>query len=121
MSAFRDMVAADMDSVFLNADEFAEEHKLNGTDCICVVESPTTQEMFKQGEKYEGYDAIHGLTAVVHVKKSDIGEMPVEDQDFTLDDESFQVDSCTEHMGMLTIRLRANISGIEGAGGWDRA
>lgn len=120
MSAFKDIVASDMDDVFLNMDEFAEEHDLNGTVCACVVESPTTKERFSQGEKYEGYDAIHGLTVIIHVKKADIAEMPVEDQDFTLDDELFQVDSCTEHMGMLTIRLRANISGIDGAGGWNR-
>ena len=121
MSAFKDMVAADMDSVFLDADEFAEEHNLNGTDCICVVESPTTGKTLTNkgnGEKYKGYDAVHGAMATIHVKKADIGEMPVEDQDFSLDGEIFIVDTCVEHMGMLTIGLKANISGLDGAGGW---
>ena len=119
MSAFKDIVADDMDDVFLNGDEFAEEHNLNGTDCLCIVESPTTQKGLTnsgEGEKYKGYDAVHGATA--HIKKADIGEMPVEDQDFTLDGEMFIVDSCVEHMGMLTIGLKANITGLDGAGGW---
>ncbi len=121
MSAFKDAVADDMDDVFLNEDEFAEEHNLNGTDCLCIVESPTTKAELTNGgsgEKYKGYDAVHGAIATVHVKKADIGEMPVEDQDFTLDGEMFIVDSCVEHTGMLTIELKANITGLDGAGGW---
>lgn len=120
MSAFKDAVAADMDDVFLCADEFAEEHNLNGTDCLCIAESPTTRERFKQGKDYEGQDAVHGLTAIIHVKKADIGEMPTEGQAFSLDGSYSEVDSCEEHMGMLTIALRENISGIDGVGGWDR-
>ena len=120
MSAFKDMVAADMDSVFLNADEFAEEHDLNGTICTCIVESPTTQERFKRGKDYEGQDAVHGLTAIIHAKKSDIGEMPQEGQFFSLDGSYSEVYSCTEHKGMLTIELRENTTGIDGVGGWDR-
>jgi hypothetical protein len=30
----------------------------------------------------------------------------------------FIVDSCVEHTGMLTIELKANITGLDGAGGW---
>ena len=33
MSAFKDLVAADNRNVFLNMDEFGEEHDLNGTKC----------------------------------------------------------------------------------------
>ena len=118
MSAFKDMVEADMDAVFLNLDEFAEEHNLNGADCVCILESPTSMGQLQQGKDYEGYDVVHRTVITIHVKKSDLGEMPVEDQDFTLDGELFQVESCVEHKGMLTLSLRANISGLDGAGGW---
>ena len=118
MSTFKDIIAADMDAVFLDMDEFAEEHDLNGTVCTCIVESPTTEERFKKGKDYDGQDAMHGLTAIVHVKKSDIEEMPSEGQIFTLDGSFSLVDSCTEHMGMLTITLKENTVGVSGAGGW---
>ena len=114
MSAFKDMVAADIDDVFLDMEEFAEEHDLNGTTCICVVQGVTTRDAFQQSEKYDGYDVVHGATNVVHVKKTDLGEMPVEGEIFKLDGEIFYVDSCAENMGVLTINLRANISGIGG-------
>ena len=118
MSAFKEMVTEDMDDVFLDLEEFADEHDLNGTLCNCIVESPTSKESLQVGRDYEGYDAVHSIAVTIHVKKADIGEMPVEDQLLSLDEEEFLVDSCVEHMGMLTINLKANISGLDGAGGW---
>lgn len=111
MSAFKDMIAADLDDIFFDAAEFAEEHDLNGTRCFCVVEGMTAREGFQQSEKYEGYDVVRGATNVVHVKKADLGEMPVEGEVFKLDGEIHYVRSCAENMGMLSIYLRANISG----------
>ena len=101
---FKEMVAADISAVFLNPAEFCEHHDLNGTECICVVEGMTAREGFQQSEKYEGYD-------VVHVKKADLGELPVEGEVFKLDGEIHYVHSCAENMGVLSIYLRANISG----------
>jgi hypothetical protein len=111
MSAFKDMVAADMDAVFLNLDEFADEHDLNGTVCACIVESPSKRERFQQGKDYEGYEVVHGATVTVHAKKSDVGEVPAEGERFDLDGEIHYVAFCVEHMGMLSIELRANIAG----------
>lgn len=108
---FKEMVAADVSTVFLNPAEFGERHDLNGTECVCVVEGMTAREGFQQSEKYEGYDVVHGATNVVHVKKADIGEMPVEGEVFKLDGEIHYVHSCAENMGMLSICLRTNISG----------
>ena len=108
---FKEMVAADVSVAFLNPAEFGERHDLNGTECICVVEGLAAREGFQQSEKYEGYDVVHGATNVVHVKKADLGEMPVEGEVFKLDGEIHYVHSCVENMGMLSIYLRANISG----------
>lgn len=108
---FKEMVAADVSAVFLNPAEFGERHDLNGTECICVVDGMTAREGFQQSEKYKGYDVVRGATNVVHVKKADLGEMPVEGEVFKLDGEIHYVHSCAENMGMLSIYLRANISG----------
>ena len=112
MSAFRDMVAADMGDVFLDMDEFAGEHDLNGAICPCVVESPSSRERFQQGKEYDGYGTIHGAAVTVHARKADVGEMPTEGERFTLDGETYLVETCTEHMGMLEIHLRSNVTGV---------
>lgn len=38
MSWFKDLVAADVNSVFLNLDEFAEEHDINGVRVRCLID-----------------------------------------------------------------------------------
>lgn len=111
MNTFKEDLAEDLRGVFFDADEFAKEHDINGTVCLCVVEGIATRDAFKRNETYAGYDAIHGATNIVHVKKADLDEMPVEGEVFKVDGEIYYVDSCAEDAGVLTISLRANISG----------
>lgn len=44
MSAFKDMVEADIVNVFLNLDELAEIHNLDGVECACVISSDKTDD-----------------------------------------------------------------------------
>lgn len=107
MSAFKDMVAADNDA-FINLDEFAEEHDLNGTVTKAVVEGKVSKERhFRVGTIYEG---IYEGDIVAHVKKSDLPEVPVRDEIFNLDGVSYLVAECTDDMGILSIELRANLA-----------
>lgn len=108
MSAFRDQLEADMD-VFFNADEFAEEHELNGTMCNCIVQSPTARETFLQNMDYGRYEGISGKVTIVHVRKEDLPEAPTEGMAFTLDGEIMLVASCIEDMGSLSITLNQNL------------
>ena len=48
MSGFKDMVAADNEKVFLNLDEFAEEHDLNGTTCKCILQDVYVTEQTRR-------------------------------------------------------------------------
>lgn len=108
MSAFKDMLKADLDNVFINAEEFADEHELNGQTVTCVVQSPTEQEKYLQGLDYRGFDGVRGQTTIVHVKKEIIGEVPAEGEVITLDGELMLVDSCVDDMGLLSITLHFN-------------
>ena len=112
MSAFREQVAADISNVFINADEFAEEHDIDGRPYICVVESPTDRETFLQGiRSYDGYDGIHGKMCIVHIKKDDLDEPPPEGQPLKLDGEIYTVNQIIDDMGMLSIVLHGEMRG----------
>lgn len=109
MSAFKEQVAADISGVFLELDEFAEEHELNGTTCTCVIQSPTAQEQFQQGLAYRGFEGISGEKIIVHVAKDSLPEVPAHGQVYSLDGELMEVDSCIDDMGMLSITLHQNV------------
>ncbi len=90
----------------MNDAEFAEEHDLNGTTCKAVVQGERTgKRPFKVGAVY---DDVYAADVVVHVKTEYLPEVPVRDEIFYLDGESFIVENCTDDMGILTIELTAN-------------
>lgn len=57
---FKDQVAADLDT-FINSDEFADEHDLNGDTVKAIVESPTSQERWITGKEYGVYNGLRGI------------------------------------------------------------
>lgn len=107
MSTFKEQLKADLDT-FINMDEFADEHELNGETVNCVVQSPTEQEMFQQGIDYSGYEAARGRLVIVHIKREALEDVPAEGQEMTLDGEYGDVDRCVEDLGMLSIYLHFN-------------
>lgn len=116
MSAFKDQVDSDISLVFLNCEEFAETHNLNGLECECIIQSPTTHEKFITGADYDGYEGIYGNTLIIHVKQSEIAELPeerkpIEGQIFRVDNVIYKVIDCVEEMGMITITLGGSMGG----------
>lgn len=108
MSAFKDQVATDISNVFINMDEFADEHELNGETMPCVVETMTEQEMFQKGIAYNGYEDVHGAVVTVYVEKDRFREVPTESEIITLDGRIGEVSSCADDMGVLAITIHFN-------------
>lgn len=106
---FKDQVAADLDT-FINSDEFADEHNLNGDTVKAIVESPTSQERWITGKEYGVYNGLEGNLYIVHCRKADLSAVPVYDQRFDLDGIICIVDSVIDDMGILTIELHAEVA-----------
>lgn len=108
MSAFKDMVAADIGNVFLNLDEFGEWHDLDGRQCVCVIANDATDDRsaaLKGGKRTP--DGLHGDFLTVCVRTSDLERVPKMGNLFRVDGRRYTVDQCNEAMGMLTIVLGA--------------
>ena len=110
MNTFKKDLTEDLRDVFFNVDEFAEEHDLNGTVCLCVLEKPRTEEKYIRGATYDTYEGIHGASVTVHVESRLLLEIPVEGMRFDLDGEVMLVDSCTHEAGLLSIVLKGHDS-----------
>lgn len=102
----KDMLQHDIEKVFMNSADFAEEHNLNGTIGLAVVEGLSSKERSaRMGGNYEG---IYSGVIIVHAAKSLFNEVPVYGENFRLDGKLYYVDHCTDDYGMLTIELRSN-------------
>lgn len=107
--SFKDMVAQDINQVFLNLTEFADPHNLNGTECIAILQDISVAEGLSTGGGVtQTYPGLYGSRLQVNCKKADLPEVPVFGQTFTIDDKLYLVESCADDMGMLTIQLVAN-------------
>jgi hypothetical protein len=100
MSRFKDVVAKDMDSVFLNLDEFAEYHMLDGKRIKCVVSVDVEKSATPEG--------IFISTLTVYVKASSLAQKPIEGELWNIDGEFHFVRNVSDEMGMLVVVTEAN-------------
>lgn len=105
MSAFKDMVAADIEGVFINLDEFADTHKWNGGsgatyEIKAVVDDDVLIKQYSSQFDFMGTDS-HMLFAPAagFLKKPRNGDA------VRLDGNLYTVDKIEEDMGMYAIFL----------------
>lgn len=103
MSSFKEQVARDITAVFINPEEFADTHTIEGESVTCVVDQDERLEL-------SGADAFGIDHSVVHVfVKSDVLEELGLDlghgAHLNLDDKLYTVDSIEEQMGVSVITL----------------
>lgn len=106
---FKEQMQQDV-AMFINADEFAEPHNLNGTICDVVLEGLTTQEQFtKAAVNFTAdFDGINGKTLILHCTTSDLPEVPKKGIIFELDGETYRVKDSVDDMGLATITLECD-------------
>ena len=102
MSGFRDAVQDDLHGVFLNLDEFAEEHEIGHEVVPCILDKIITQA--------NGDDSYHGvfvnqLTIYVEVG---VIETPVEGELLNVDGALHLVKSVSNEGGVLVIVTEGN-------------
>lgn len=98
MSAFRDMVESDISTVFLNLDEFADEHLVDGQLITCVVQNENATE--KSEEK-----AIGLIVMTVYARTTDLPRRRIQGDTLNVDHIDYTVETWEEQRGMSVISL----------------
>lgn len=101
MRTFKDAVSADVANVFLNMDEFADRHNLNGRDVICLVDTDMTDPAKERVNK--SLEGVFVNSITVYVKPDDLERRPVERELLYLDGEMYFVQTVSSEMGLLVI------------------
>lgn len=102
MSFFKDAVDAEIDSVFSNLDEFAEEHVINRQKVTCVIDTIVTQ-----GRPDSAHVGVFLNQIRIHIREGLI-DTPVEGQPIYVDGFTFETRSVSREMGMLVITAEKN-------------
>lgn len=97
MSRFKDMVARDALTVFMNMEEFAGLHEINGRRLRCIID---TNEADTAPTMYEG---VYTLLTTVYVLSSEM-RAPAVDEILTIDGVIFVVKHVSDEDGLIVIK-----------------
>lgn len=104
--SFRDQIKQDLSDVFLNLDEFADLHRIEGKEVPVVIDSDIMAKLSKIGD-----NRIHGMDEadmVIMGKASDLPKNLDPGRLLNLDGREVIVVTTTSEMGLVQIAVRQN-------------
>lgn len=104
--SFKDQIKQDLSDVFLNLDEFADLHRIEGKEVPVVIDSDMLEKLSKIGD-----NRIHGMDEadmVIMGKASDFPENLDPGRLLNLDGREVIVVTTTSEMGLVQIAVRQN-------------
>lgn len=102
MSAFKEALRKDVEKTFINIDEFADVHDLNGKSIPCIIDKDLTQPA------QQNLEGVFLNTMTIYVKASDLDLRPVEGEMFKVDGSFHFVRSVSDEEGIYSIVCEAN-------------
>lgn len=103
--SFKDEIAADLDAVFLELDEFAETHRVEGKDITCVIDSDKGQRK-SDGTMYDLAQADFILMA----KTADLPARKEAGSVLNLDGRELNVSEWDEQDGLTIVGLYSPVT-----------
>lgn len=104
--SFKDQIKQDLSDVFLNLDEFADLHRIEGEEVPVVIDSDIMAKLSKIGD-----NRIHGMDEadmVIMGKAFDLPENLDPGRLLNLDGREVIVVTTTSEMGLVQIAVRQN-------------
>ncbi|AIF51252.1 hypothetical protein [Pelosinus sp. UFO1] len=100
MPKLKDYLNSDL-KVFLNADEFATEHNIDGQDILCVIDEDRAIP--------NANDGVYVIRRHLFISQTDLGYIPIPDQKIEVDGKYYYVIDCIKE-DLLEIILEARDS-----------
>ena len=104
--SFKDQIKQDLSDIFLNLDEFADLHRIEGKEVPVVIDSDIMAKLSKIGD-----NRIHGMDEadmVIMGKASDLPENLDPGRLLNLAGREVIVVTTTSEMGLVQIAVRQN-------------
>jgi hypothetical protein len=98
--SLKDEILEDIDNVFLNFEDFAEEHTVEGEPIMCIFDDDELKE--RQGTNELG---VENGTILLFAKSSDLPPRRVPNEYLEIDGKNYVIDDWRENLGMAEIIL----------------
>lgn len=110
MISFKELIAKDNETVFMNQDEFAETHNINGKDMLCTIDN---NELIDREKRYQYKkslyaDGIYLKQLLIFVRAEDFGPLPAIGRSVTFDKKSYIIADAINEDGIYSLCLEAN-------------
>lgn len=101
--SFKEQIKADL-AVFLNDQEFADGHTIDGKKMTVLVDE---NELLERDKSKLGTntDGLYKARRLIYVSRAEFGPRPAKGRQLNFDGRIFRVEDCTEEDGMLAIEL----------------
>lgn len=103
---FKDIVKADVHNIFLNLEEFADTHIVNGNEMPVLIDN--NEQIEREKRINQNTDGIYTNQRLLYVAASDFGPLPKQGSLLTLDKRIFRVEDAIDEDGVYSITLEAN-------------
>lgn len=104
---FKDIAYNDISTVFLNPEEFGEEHVVDGRAMNIVMDNVEIIERSKKQSEAGRIDGVFKRELLFYVSRSDFGPMPAQGRILTLDGRKYIVSDSVEEGGVYSITIGA--------------
>lgn len=107
---FKEQIALDNKTVFMNKDEFPEKHMINGREMDCIVDNneQIDREKRYQYKKSPYADGVYIKQLLIYVKAEEFGALPAIGRAITFDKKSYIVSDAIDEDGIYSLCLEAN-------------
>lgn len=104
---FKDYLQQDISNVFINTNEFADLHELDGIQMYILVDEDSFNEFSGTAEQENAMQGIYQSAITIYVKSSDYKKPEIGDR-LKLDDDYYYVTGAYDSAGLLKINLVSN-------------
>lgn len=104
--SFKDIIKGDVHNVFLNLEEFADIHAVNGTEMAVLIDN--NEQIEREKRFNQNMDGIFTNQRLIYVAAADFGPLPKQGSILTLDKRTFRVVDAIDEDGIYSIILEAN-------------
>ncbi len=110
---FKEQVAEDSNTVFMNLEEFSDIHTVNGSEMAVLIDGNEMIEREKRHRDRRGVytDGVYIKELLLYVRAEDFGRLPAVGRALTLDGKAYTISDAIDEDGIYSLSLEANRTG----------